>query len=187
MKNFDFTTLKALAIPEGDVIKIERGNEILWEKAAEFKNLLPLATDTDRKTIYQGKGFITGYRLSSSGGVTKLDGMCASGFIFPCKPGDVLRIKGIKAKKGTASYVITYDSSNTKVAHGNLAHTQDGSVWLPSDNAYGNVWQEYDSNSDILTITLSSDVFGTNFDALRFSAGVIDENTIVTINQEIPV
>ena len=102
---------------------------MLTEKEVEggpaYTNRLPLATDTDRETIYGGDyngdgvndGYIQGQRLSSSGGTAVLAIACASGFI-PAKPGDVLRIKGISPINGSASsYIITYDSANTKKTH----------------------------------------------------------------------
>lgn len=174
---------KALAIPEGNVVKItsKASGELIWEKPASFTNLLPLATDTDRKTIYNGKGYRSGYRLSSSnGGVTAAGGMYTSGFI-PAQVGDVVRIKNIKPKLGTASYVMTFDSSNTKVGVGTLG--QKGETDPDWRDAYGCI-DSY--NNGIITVTLDSATFGTGFDSFRFSAGVIDENTIVTINQEIP-
>ena len=182
----NFKTLKSLSIPEGIVTQISSGGKTFWSAAKEaIKNLLPTATDTDRKTIYGGDyngdgvndGYITGKRLSSSGSVSTLTGMCCSGFI-PAKEGDILRIKGISPKSGTASYVITYNSSNNKIAHQSIY--QGGSDWSNSTSA---PWQSY--SNGVLTITLSSGYFGTGFDAIRFSAGVIDTDTIATINQEI--
>lgn len=173
----DFTGVKAIVIPEGVATKIVSGAKTLWERVAGITNLLPLATDLDRTTIYNGIGYKSGVRLSSSGSVSTLAGMCASGFI-PAVVGDVLRIKNTKPKSGTSSYVITYDSTNAKVAHKTFG--QDGSDW-GTGSSYP--WLAYENG--ILTIDLSSAYFGTGFDAVRFSAGTIDENTIVTINEEI--
>ena len=174
-----------MTILEGKVAKITRKSDgaVLWKKGSSYTNLLPLATDTDRKTIYQGKGYITGYRLSSSsGGLSKADDMCASGFI-PCKVGDVLRIKGTKPKYGITSYVMTFNSANTKVnAQGLPQDQQQPPDW---SNVFKLPWCGYDAISNTLTIILSSDSFGTGWNAIRFSASTIDENTVVTINQEI--
>lgn len=188
----DFSKVKSLIIPEGNVKQIVSSIDgIIWktvENVVEpITNLLPLATDIDRNTIYGGDyngdgvndGYITGYRLSSSSGnPTSMAGMCCSGFI-PAKSGDILRIKGITAKTGTASYVISYNSANTKVTHKGLGQT-DSLEWT-NDSNYP--WQSYENG--VLTVYLNSEYFGTNFDAIRFSAGIIDNNTIVTINQEI--
>jgi hypothetical protein len=179
-----FTNVKSIIIPEGKVTQIASGNTIIWKSSESsgpsgpaYTNLLPLATDTDRKTIYNGCGYITGKRLSSSGSVSTATGMCASGFI-PAKEGDILRIKGTTPKTGTSSYVITYNSSNEKVAHKAL-YQNSVPEWV---NSSSYPWQSYADG--VLTITLDSN-FGTGFDAIRFSAGVINSDTIVTINQEI--
>lgn len=183
----DFTGVKAISIPEGVVkqIVLKSDGVILWKGG--YKNWLPEATTTDRKTIYGGDyngdgtpdGYMTGRRLSSSGSDTSQSGMCCSGFI-PAKAGDILRFKNTKPKYGSASYVITYNSSNTKVAHQSIAQKKDGSDWSPPGIKS---WQ---SNVDgILQITLDPNYFGTGFNAIRFSAGVISADTIVTINEEI--
>lgn len=183
-----FANVKSITIPEGKVKQIAAGSTIIWKSSESsgpsgpaYTNLLPLATDTDRKTIYNGCGYITGKRLSSSGSVSTATGMCASGFI-PAKEGDILRIKGTTPKEGTLSYIITYNNSNTKVK--NQTIYQDG-TWMSQSNSAAPDWQDYDAESDVLVVTLSSDYFGTGFDAIRFSAGVINADTIVTINQEI--
>ena len=184
----DFSNLQALVIPEGEVTKIAVGDIILWEaieSVVEIINWLPKATTTDRKTIFGGDyngdgkndGYVTGKRLSSSGSESTQTGMCCSGFIS-AKSGDILRIKGTAPKTGTGSYVITYDSSNKKVAYQSVPQTSSGQ-WS-SSTSYS--WYSY--KDDVLQITLDSN-FGTGFDAIRFSAGTINANTIVTINQEI--
>lgn len=172
----DFSSVKKIVIPEGEVKQIECNGVVLWKGG--YTNVLPLATDTDRKTIYQGKGYITGYRLSSSGSLSSATTMCASGFIS-VKEGDVIRIKGIKPRAGTSSYIITYDSNNTKVKHLGLTQNNDSSDYL------ANASTPYTYVNKTLTVVLTSTNFGTGFNAFRFSVGVIDENTIVTINEEI--
>lgn len=188
----DFTGVKAITIPEGKAKKITRKSDgvVLWEGKSGYTNLLPLATDTDRNTIFNGKGYITGYRISgSSGNLSQASEMCASGFITG-KVGDVLRIKGAKPKKGTASYVLTYNNSNVKVGYKEIG--QDDSTtpppWVDKDlHIYGYGCANYDKNTDILTIILDSATFGTGWNAIRFSAGTITDDTIVTINEEITI
>lgn len=162
---------------------------MLTEAEAEtaYTNLLPLATDTDRKTIYGGDyngdgvndGYIKGKRLSSSGSTADLSNACASGFI-PASPGDVLRIKGITPIQGTAAqYLITYNSSNTKVAYQQMLDKDDNSDWGATG---AKAWWSYEDG--VIGITLDSN-FGTGFDAVRFSCGTIAADAIVTVNEEI--
>lgn len=179
----DFSKLKALTIPEGVATKIVAGGKTLWEKV-KYKNLLPSATDLDRVTIYNGIGYKPDTRLSSSttaaGSTVSHTGMYTSGFI-PAKPGDILRIKGAKSMSGTTSYVILFNSSNARVAYTNIEQHNSNGDW---DNATQTEKQSY--KNGVLKFTLASSYYGTNFDAVRFSAGYMDANTIVTINQEIP-
>ncbi|MBR5306926.1 MAG: hypothetical protein IKU47_08415 [Oscillospiraceae bacterium] len=173
-----FKNVKGLTLPNGNAVKLSVVDKTLWRKTKKYKNWLPFATNADRKTIMNGVGYKEGYRLSSSsGGETAQKGMCVSGLMFPCKVGDVVRIKGVKPKQGTASYVMTFNSANTKVGALSLLQHTDGSDWASKTEAV------YENG--ILTVELNSSTFGTGFDAFRFSAGVIDENTIVTINEEI--
>ena len=157
----DFSTVKAITIPEGVVTKIVSGVQTLWQKAG-FKNLLPLATDTDRKTIYNGIGYLPDYRLSSSGSVSKAAGMFASVFITAVQ-GDILCIKGAVGAPSTTCYVISYNSSNTKVAHKQIAVVSGTGEW--SNSAAG---QSYANG--VLTIPLVSTDYGTGFNAIRVSA-----------------
>ena len=182
-----FANVKSIIIPEGKVKQIKSGSILIWEKmeeiVVEIKNWLKYATTTDMTTIFGGDydgdgepdGYVTGKRLSSSGSEAPLTGMCCSGFI-ESQPGNILRIKETYPKSGTASYIITYKGT-TKVAHKSI--NQGASEWAEATAA---PWMKY--SNKILTVTLDSN-FGTDFDHIRFSAGTISGNTIVTINQEI--
>jgi len=153
----------------------------------EYTNLLPNAVDTDGVTIYGGDydgdgkpdGFLTDTRLSGSSGLPAVSsgGMCASGFI-PASDGAVVRIKGTAPVTGVQSYLITYDSAMARL--GNVGFGQDVGVWTPS--AYQSDQVTYEDG--ILTVTLDSAVFGTGIAFVRVS-GHMDENTIITVNQEI--
>jgi len=152
-----------------------------------YTNLLPDAVDTDGVTIYGGDydgdgkpdGFLNDTRLSGSSGSTGVasGGMCASGFI-PASDGAVVRIKGTAPVTGVQSYLITYDSAMARL--GNVGFGQDVGVWAPS--AYQSDQVTYEDG--ILTVTLDSSVFGTGIAFVRVS-GHMDENTIITVNQEI--
>jgi hypothetical protein len=88
-----FANVKSIIIPEGKVKQIKSGSILIWEKmeeiVVEIKNWLKYATTTDMTTIFGGDydgdgvpdGYVTGRRLSSSGGESPLTGMCCSGFI----------------------------------------------------------------------------------------------------------
>ena len=168
-------TTKLYVLPDGFIYAYMTVTEEVT--GPSYTNLLPLATDTDRKTIYQEKGFIDGQRLSSSGSITTQAGMQVSGFIS-AKEGDILRIKGIKGMTSKTSYVISYNSSNTAVKYKAFAQDATTNEFITPGAGFMTV------ENGIVTYPLVSDYFGTGFDAIRFS-GVFGENTIVTINEEI--
>ena len=148
-----------------------------------YTNLLPSATSTDRTTIYNGVGYKTNYRLSSSGGETSYTNMCCSGFI-PCKPGDTLRVKGLGYIDGVtaARYIISYDSSNTKLKHIEWSFDPNASL----ANGYSYTTYKADNYEDwIIEVPLTAEKFGDTFNAIRFSNNRISDISIVTINQEI--
>ena len=152
-----------------------------------YTNLLPAAKDEDRTTIfgedYNGDGvkdgYITGKRLSSSGTLSNETAACVSGFI-PVSEGAVIRIKNAAPiQSSAAAYVITYDGTNTKIGHAEMPKTSDKSDWSSTTTK-----TYYSYKDGVIAVTLDS-TFGTGYNAIRFSAGTIDDNTIVTVNQEI--
>lgn len=157
-----------------------------------YTNVLPTAIDTNGSIYggdYNGDGVKDGYknttRLSGSSGneaSASSAEMCASGFL-KSKAGDVLRIKDMNITKGIQPYVISYNSSKSRVQNQNLIF-DDTRGWLDKDdvNGFGKPYQRYVDGTII--IDLSSEYFGSDFEFVRFSGG-ITENTIVTINEEI--
>lgn len=164
--------------------------EVEVDGGASYTNRLPLATDTDRTTVYGGDyngdgvndGYITGKRLSSSGGISTEAAACTSGFIFPVTEGSVIRIKGTTPIQSSAvAYVITYDEANTKIGHAEVPKKSDKSDWSSTTTKS---YYSYDATKNEITVTLDS-TFGTGYNAIRFSAGTITADTIVTVNEEI--
>ncbi len=92
----DFSILKALTIPEGNVVKIEIGAETIWQ-AITYKNWVKYATETDGVTIYNGGlGYKDGYRVSSSGSIkTSTSYGTCTGYI-PLTGGSIIRVGGIE-------------------------------------------------------------------------------------------
>lgn len=155
---------------------------VVTEGKPLYTNLLPLATDTDRKTIYNGKGYKENTRLNSSGVETTANGYETTGFI-PIKAGDVLRIKGaIDGKEtGAGSYTHNfcfYDSSNTFLQKIACATFNPASV---SAGWYYN-YAERLIQIDTSLINEKSDI--VNCDSFRFMAGDFS-NAIITVNEEI--
>lgn len=141
-----------------------------------YTNQLLLATDTDRTTIYNGDGYIDGYRLSSSGSISAQDGMSTTGFI-PATPGQTIRIKGAVPMQGQNNYLITYNADNTVSKYASMAYDSTG--WItPADG-----WMQYENG--VIIIPLTSELFGTDFNAVRFCSAQLSDDVIVTVDEEI--
>ena len=115
-----FANTKALAIPEGDVVKVECNGSVIWKKPSEAKwseNLVPTSVDTDG-SIFNGKGYKDESRLNSSGAVTGQAESTATGFI-EAKKGDTFQITGVRfgisSYAGVYGYVSLYNASKAKV------------------------------------------------------------------------
>ena len=161
LKNAAAVTLKG-----APVAKLTIRGKLAWEKS-RIINWLPRATDADRTTIYNGIGYKFGERLSSSGTTESNDhqveqGMCTTGYI-PAQPGDILRIRGFDPIITTNFYIIAYDVNNAKTGYLNINKAQSP-----------------------YTVTLSTATFGTGFNAIRFCVRNLSEESMVTINQELP-
>ncbi len=124
-----------------------------------YTNQLLNAIDEGGSPYNDGKGYKTDCRLNSSG-VEKNDytDVCCTGFI-PCKAGDVIRFKNITvASSKVTAYIAKYDS----------------------DKAFVSV------SSAVNEITENSyTVSGTSTAYVRFSFGVISDDSIITVNEEI--
>lgn len=108
-----FTNLKALTIPEGDVVKITVGGVTLWEKPQETKNWVKFSTEADGVTIYNnGLGYKDGYRVRSGGAEATQSTSSCTGYI-PYKKGDILYIYPPFISENTSNAINFYDESFT--------------------------------------------------------------------------
>lgn len=77
-----------MTIPEGKVKKIEAGDVVLWKSG--YTNLVPLSTEADGKTIYNGGlGYKDGWRVRSGGAEAESYYCVCTGYI-PYKKDDKL-------------------------------------------------------------------------------------------------
>lgn len=186
---------KAYLMPD-DTFWAYRGFTEVVEGGVSYTNRLPLATDTDRTTIYGGDyngdgvndGYKTNTRLSGSSGSESSNNIChATGFI-PVVVGDVVRIKHFFAPSSVGTYIVSYDASNAKLNNQNWwaieVLTNGFDDWY-SDYYANNHHDWYDVTSDgITTVSITEALFGSGVNAIRIS-GIFDENTVITVNEEI--
>lgn len=154
------------------------------EEPVEMVNQVPISTDTDG-SIYNGVGYKDDTRLSSSGGVsgTAQAGSVTTGFI-PYVYTDVIRLKGAEFLGATAKYsghyyLLTYDSSKTKL-YGPSSEAIDNGY-------YPTIEIDYNSETGVTTIDLSkaTDDAIKNAAYFRINAYGKGADLIVTVNQEI--
>ncbi len=171
----DFASTKSVGIPEGAVKSIGVGSTVLWTQETEVDpatiNRLPLATSTVGGTeIYNGIGYATSTRLSSSGEAKGgVSNMCATGFIS-CKPGDTLRVENVDHSSSSACYIISYNSAGTKLVHKQINGTDGKNLGI-----YDNV-----SADQSYELVLTSATFG-DFSAIRISESRIDGTTAIYV------
>lgn len=173
---------KVYVLPDG--FFYEKKETVVETGGVAYTNVLPLAKATDRTTIYNGTGYSAGgNRLSSSGSesTTSVANNAVTGFITNVKVGDVLRLKNFWCPTGVTDYLISYNSSNTKVNYKTWKDADTQGTWL--NGVTHNNWYTLASDG-VVTVELTETNFGTGFDAIRIS-GVITAETIITVNEEI--
>lgn len=154
-------TSKVYVLPDGYIYAYKK----LSEMVPNFTNLLPLAVDTDGKPYNNGLGYKEGYRVNSSKVEYEESGYCCTGYI-PVKPGQTLRIKNATHSSGSNN-TVTYFKEDFSA--GNAIIYNSTFVNSLVDGVY--------------TLTLTSAADYTAY--IRISMGDINENTIITCDEEI--
>lgn len=159
------------------------GTITLWPE--KYLNLVPSSIDTDG-TIYNGCGYIDGYRLSSSGALKAQANSAATGFIKATKT-DVVRMAGVKwlTTEGY-NYFAMYDESFNLIETVNYSKgetTQNG--W--SYNSKGaldraNTYVYVENDITRFDIALKD---GYDYAYIRISAYGSGADMIITVNEEI--
>lgn len=177
----NFSGVKAIAIPEGNVTKISSNGVTLWEKQmSKYTNLLPLAIGSDGKPYNNGQGWKANTRLGSSGSesTSNATGIEVTGFM-PVKFGDKIYLKNVEytsRTNGDKQYFTIYDSSFKQIAYRRAD--------------YGtNVHWTYDENNNATSVEVGAGCgFTTTPESaayFRLSAYEINNNSIITVNEPI--
>lgn len=172
----DFRNLKQLSIGGVELKRLFIGGTLVWD-TLNYTNQIKISTDTSG-AIYNGKGWKENTFVYHTGDSTRA-GYESTGFI-PCKVGDVIRLKGVTMTKGDAYCRIAFFKSDKT----RINHAQCNSSWYV-DTCFSGI---KDSNNSYTQFTITSAncsemTSGTAF--IRITANHIDNNSIITINQEI--
>ena len=142
------------------------GNIVITAMAVKtgYTNQIPLSTDKDGNPYNNGLGYKTGTRLNSSLNEVAISGMCCTGFIpLSGKAGDVIRIKNVTYAGTAAVYLTCFNHNGTP-----------SKTYMQSDLESATV-------DGVTTITTSQN----GLYSMRLSCGVIDDTSIITVNEEI--
>lgn len=90
MANLDFSQIKGVAIPDGNVVRIELNGVLVWK--AGPANRVPVSISADG-SVYNGTGYKAGTRVRSGGAEAENYGASCTGFIR-VSGGDVVRLSG---------------------------------------------------------------------------------------------
>ena len=182
----DWSTVKSMAIPEGNVIQIETDGIVIWKLPASYTNLVPLSTESDGTPYNGGLGYKNGYRVRSGGAEGEQSTCACTGFI-PCKAGDTLRVY-IPPVSGTRDLYYINVSNASKTNLGQLA--SNGIYGIFSGSGY--TWSDIENDGDIWSFTIPTDITSANdiafirvTIAFSQSAETTGEGLIVTVNEEI--
>lgn len=147
--------------------------------SSNYTNLLPSAIDTDGSAYGDGKGYMSGYKLScsSTGGTpSATSGAYVSGFMPVEDNHDTIRIKNIALHSGASiNNIILYNKDKTKLYP--IGGVEGGFAKLIEVDA-GDIYRF----SPKIWLTNAQ---AANIGFFRFSCGGITDETIVTVNEEI--
>lgn len=130
-----------------------------------YTNQIPLSTDADGNPYNNGLGYKTGTRLNSSANEVAISGMCCTGYIpLTGKAGDVIRIKNVTYAGSATVYLICFNQNGTS-----------SKTFTQSDLESATV-------DGVTTITTGSQ---KGLYSMRLSCGIIDDTSIITVNEEI--
>ena len=166
-------TSKLYVLPDGYIYAYMAHEEY------PFTNQIPLSIDTD-KTVYNGFGYKSGYRINREGLEVEQSGDAVTGFI-PIKVGDVLHFKNIDYKPGntvSAGYLAFYNGNFENIQ---AARDTDGL------DAIGFVVDAYttDETTGQLTSLTVRDKYNNGVSYFRISSPQLDNTSIITLNEEI--
>lgn len=148
-----------------------------------YTNLVPLATNL-HGAVYCGCGYITGYRMSSDGTLSKQQWACVSGFI-PFEYGKTIRIVGATGPATNSSmYIALYDEAYTFITVLYLDSVTAGD--LGSYTARKDGFYEATFNTSALKSgSMYNNLIASSY--IRVSLNPCEGgNMIVTYDQEIP-
>lgn len=177
----NFASVKKITIPEGKVKRLLSGASVLWKGG--HTNLVPLSTEADGKTIYNGGlGYKEGYRVRS-GGAEAVNGDASCTGFMPVKGLSVIRIAGCEFSGNVDSAINVADASFTNIGQvaGNGASY---GIFLSTYSAYNSATMI--QKDGFWQWIVPPEASGVKY--IRVTAATTDgSKLIVTVDEEIEV
>lgn len=174
----DFANLKSLTIPEGEVAEITCNGVLLWKGG--YTNLVPLSTEADDVTIYNGGlGYKNGYRIRSGGAEGATNNASCTGFIRAVG-GNVVRLSGYNVKYANNENAINvYDANHTNL--GQISANYYYGIFADGKHR----WEDIILEKEGVYYWIVPDGFDIEY--IRVSGYTVNDGSkmIVTINEEI--
>ena len=168
----DFSGFKKLTIGGIELKKLLINGIQVWT-GVSYTNQIPISTDEDG-SIYNGKGWAENTWVN--GGKASYNwGSEATGYI-PCKVGDVIRFKDFGLDNTSTNRLAFYKSDKSYI--GQIT----GNSTYILDTSFSGV---KDANGYYTKLTITSRLETANCGFVRFNTNDINDNSIVTINEEI--
>lgn len=166
------------------VINVGRGDtrSVAIPDVVTYTNWAKKATESDGVTIYNnGKGYKENYRINSSGTETAAENWTVTGFI-PIKKGDIIRFKNCYVYNMTG--ITTTNRMHFTFYDGTFAKVEESSTYQvgsPPSSAWSPV---HGDNGDLIQVKIPTS-YSKTFAYMRITMDEINENSIITVNEEI--
>lgn len=175
------------------VLTIDRENQLIYAdcvgagydrqfeyvtEVVGYTNQIPISTDTDG-SIFNGKGWQQGYRLSSSGTISSQSDSYVTGFI-PAKKNDRVYLKNVHYENVASGSLTT---GNQRIAFYDASKTHIGQVNAIATAIHNRVFE----NDRLVQFDIqnTNDVDVTNVAYFRLNAAYIGDDSIITVNEPI--
>lgn len=133
--DMDFSTVKSIVIPEGQVKQITSNGAVLWKSG--YKNWVRYSINADGTIYNNGLGYKNDYRVRSGGTETTSIGGCCTGFI-PVSPGEAVYVSGVPWFTGVsaANALNAADSSFTNIGQFTMGQNAKYGIFASAYSAY---------------------------------------------------
>lgn len=189
-ENCVYAVVADYAAKQVKIINVGRGDtrSVAIPDVVTYTNQLSKSLTLDGTGIfgvdYNGDGVPDGYKRdtrTSSSGDTAATGWCVTGLI-PARVGDVLRFKNmeyfdISGDGGSTPRTTFFFYGETFNKLANMSHNPNS---LPTEGFH----PVYGDNGDVIQLTVSSG-FNSGTRYIRLCCGDLNENSIITVNEEI--